>query len=66
MKQHGSQVYNCPEQVRGEKCCLGGSWRVFCRPVCDGVETYCAVDSEDMPAEDLATRYGTPEAMEGY
>lgn len=63
---NGSRVTDCPDQVRGGRCCLGGGWRIFCRTVCDGIELYCAVDSEDMPAEDLAERFATPEAMEGY
>lgn len=64
----GSKYNGCIDRVRGGQCCLGSNWRIFCRTVCDGVEMYCAIDGEegDVPAEDLAARFGAPEALEGY
>jgi hypothetical protein len=47
---------------------MGSGWQVFTRPVCDGVEMYCApaASSDDPPLAEKLADYGTPEALEGY
>ncbi len=66
---NGSKYYDCPEAATGcGGCCMGAGWQVFTRPVCDGVEMYCApaASSDDPPLAEKLADFGTPEALEGY
>ena len=68
---NSSKYYDCPEAATTRRgCCLGTGWEIFTRPVCDGVEMYCAPaesgDPEATPACMNAEKFGTPEALERY